>query len=84
MRPSGQIMFVLLLRASARDAEGNEAEAEQGEHSGLGDSDEEILLINTVITACCRRRTHKQLVSRGVGEIFTVGHSSRNVVLRIR
>ena len=61
MRPSGQIMFVLLLRAFARDTEGNEAEAEQGEHSGFGDFDEEILRINSVITACCRRRTHKRL-----------------------
>ena len=27
----------VLLRAPARDAQGNEAEAEQGEHAGLGD-----------------------------------------------
>ena len=43
MRPSGQIMFALLLRASARDTQGNEAEAEQGEHAGLGGFEDEIL-----------------------------------------
>ena len=76
MRPSGQIMFALLLRAPARDTQGNEAEAEQGEHAGLRDSHEEILFIDTVITACGRRRTHEQLVSRCVGEICTVGQAA--------
>jgi hypothetical protein len=36
-------MLALLLRAPTRNAQGNKAEAEQGEHAGLGDSHEEIL-----------------------------------------
>ena len=70
MRPPGQIMLALLLRAPTRNAQGNEAEAEQGEHAGLGDSHEEIL------------ERHTKSGSGKTGQVHKWGNCSRMTIWR--